>query len=325
MGMAALDMGRERQLESERLRQEREAEERQRKRFEGMIQAEENASRLYDAAERIVLRHRRMIEEIRRRGGDVGGLEDGAGRMSGDLAEKKFGELMTELNDIGQTIRTRYFEAISNAPVQARPDRGLTTRETGGEGKDDERNATETVERAAPAAAAQVPTAAQPADEVAGRQPATTHAPQYAQPALTIESEAGFENPPVIAPVPMLQPAPRDAPLTDGMIDERRNSAQELKGIRVRTRDGAEGNIDGVDKVGRIMIRGEGPGFDEKGLKAVEPDESGALTLVKPDEEARKRLQASSHSDDKKAGPGDEFELVGCAMCGKMYRRLKRR
>jgi hypothetical protein len=117
-------MGKERLQESERLRQEREEEERQRKRFEQMMQSEETANRLFEAAERIVLGHRRMIEEIRQRGGDISSLEDGADRMSGDVADKKFGELMTELNTIGQTIRTRYYEAIANAPAR-KPDRGL--------------------------------------------------------------------------------------------------------------------------------------------------------------------------------------------------------
>jgi hypothetical protein len=92
---------------------ERERDEKAKRAFEKPIKEKERAAQQYEQAMRIVENNRRMINEIKARGGDVSGLEDGADRMSGDVEEGKYNELITELNTVGKEIRRRYFEVLN--------------------------------------------------------------------------------------------------------------------------------------------------------------------------------------------------------------------
>jgi len=73
----------------------------------------ESDALLYPQFEAIVARHQAMINEIRRRGGDTGGLDAGASRLVASLTQHEYKNLAADLNEIGARIRTAYFESLT--------------------------------------------------------------------------------------------------------------------------------------------------------------------------------------------------------------------
>ncbi len=83
------------------------------KAVESERRTEEQDSSMYTRLEAVVARHQAMITEIQRRGGDTGGLEAGASRLTASLNQREYRKLAVEISEIGAKIRVAYFQALN--------------------------------------------------------------------------------------------------------------------------------------------------------------------------------------------------------------------